>query len=90
MYTCCKLNTFLVYKYIWFYYLNIMSINLLKFMQYAQLLNANEYDYVEGFVVGEEETHVSIIIFDNVLLVLVYFFPKCTYTYTYIHTYIHI
>ena len=71
MYTCYKLNVFCIY--ICFYYPNHMSINLLKFMQYAQLLNVDEYDYVDGSVIGEEETHVSIIIFDKVLLVFIYF-----------------
>ena len=32
---------------------------------------------VEGSIIGEKETQVSIIIFDNVLLVLVDFVPKC-------------
>ena len=39
-------------------YLNFMSINLLKFMQYAQMLNVDEYDYVDGSVIGEEKTEV--------------------------------
>ena len=70
-----------------------MSINLLKFMQYTQLLNEDEHDYVDGSFVGEEETQVSIIIFDNILLVLVYFVPKCVCVcvcvcvYTFILTY---